>query len=255
MTLSSDDIIWMTDLAKPERDKGYTRTFYSYPAKFLAKLPIGLIKKFSTEGDLIFDPFVGGGTVGLEAMLLKRRFIGYDLNPFAIIVSKVKTTSLDSNILKSQLKTILTNVSGIIEPKFDVLDEDDKFCLGAKISHEINSLVESISISSKNPSFNHFFELALIHSIKIVGRRDFEEKENWKEASIIPIFKRKSKKMTREISSLPKSPKFIPKFRLASNHQVELKNASVDLIITSPPYKDKDVEYLQIQIQRRSLKR
>ena len=255
MTLSSDDIIWMTDLAKPERDKGYTRTFYSYPAKFLAKLPIGLIKKFSTEGDLIFDPFVGGGTVGLEAMLLKRRFIGYDLNPFAIIVSKVKTTSLDSNILKTQLKTILANVTGMIEPKFDVLDEDDKFCLGSKISLEINSLVESISISSENSSFDHFFKLALIHSIKIVGRRDFEEKDKWKNASIIPIFKRKSKKMTREISSIPKSPKFIPKFRLASNHQVELKNASVDLIITSPPFPNVDVEYQQIQIQRRSLKR
>ena len=84
MNLNSDEIVYITDLAKPERDKGYTRTFYSYPAKFQAKLPRGLIKRYSSEGELIFDPFVGGGTTGLEALLINRRFLGYDINPFAI---------------------------------------------------------------------------------------------------------------------------------------------------------------------------
>ncbi|UCG90750.1 MAG: site-specific DNA-methyltransferase, partial [Candidatus Heimdallarchaeota archaeon] len=87
MALTNNDIPWITDLAKPERDKGYTRTFYSYPAKFLSKLPRGLIERFSKKEELIFDPFVGGGTTGLEAMLLERQFIGYDINPFAILVS------------------------------------------------------------------------------------------------------------------------------------------------------------------------
>ena len=77
MSLSDKDTEWFAKLTTPERDKGYTRTFYSYPAKFQAKLPRGLIKRYSSENDLIFDPFVGGGTTGLESMLLNRKFLGY----------------------------------------------------------------------------------------------------------------------------------------------------------------------------------
>lgn len=255
MTFSNDDIIWITVLAQPEREKGYTRTFYSYPAKFLSKLPHGLIERFSKKKYLIFDPFVGGGTTGLEAMLLERQFIGYDVNPFAILVSNVKITYLNPDILLVHLNSILTQLKKIDQPKFDVLDKGDKQCLGPTISHEINSIVESISINSQNSCFKRFFELALIHAIKMVGRRDFETKINWKNASIIPIFERKARKMIREISSLPVIPKFFPVLKLASNHQIELDSDSVDLIVTSPPYKDKDVEYQQIQIQRRTLQR
>ncbi|MFW9903919.1 MAG: DNA methyltransferase [Candidatus Thorarchaeota archaeon] len=253
MTFSKSDMPWIADLAKPEREKGYTRTFYSYPAKFLSKLPHGLIKRFSNQGDLIFDPFVGGGTTALEAMLLQRRFIGYDLNPFGILISTVKTTYLDPNTLKFHLDSIITQLKKMNEPEYDLLDDLDEICLGSLISHEINSIAECISVNSQNVSFKHFFELALIHAIKIVGRRDFEERKNWETASIIPIFVRKTRRMIREISSLPETPKYIPIFRVASNHETELDDNSVDLIVTSPPYKDKDVEYQQIQIQRRSL--
>ena len=255
MALNHHDIAFINGLTKPERDKGFTRTFYSYPAKFLAKLPRGIIERFTIEGDVVLDPFVGGGTTGLEAMLLKRQFIGYDLNPFAILVSKVKTIYLNQNNLLTHLNSILDEYKNINEPKIDLLDEVDKICLGSKISHEINSIAESITINSQNPSFKRFFELALIHAIKIVGRRDFEERKNWRDASIIPIFVRKAEKMIREISSLPINPKYVPIFRLASNHETELESNSVDLIVTSPPYKDKDVEYQQIQIQRRTLHR
>lgn len=253
MKLNSSNIRWIMKLTKPERDKGYTRTFYSYPAKFQAKLPRGLIERFTTEGDLVLDPFVGGGTTGLEAMLLDRRFLGYDINPFAILVSSVKTTYLDSNILKAYLVTILSQVSETIDPKCDILDYEDKVCLGSSISNEINSIFAMISTISKELSFKQFFELALIHSIKIVGRRDFEIKN--KNISIIPIFERKASKMIREISSLPRSPKFTPVFKLASNQYMEQENDSVDLIVTSPPYKDKDIEYQKVQIQRRSLRK
>lgn len=256
MTLSNDEISWITDLAKPERDKGYTRTFFSYPAKFLAKLPRGLIERYTSEGDFVLDPFVGGGTTGLEAMLLNRRFLGYDINPFAIFVSKIKTTWLDPSILHSYFNSIVHDIIKKKSPLTDVLDAEDRICLGNKISNEINLLFTRIlNIKAKNQDLQNFFLLGLIHAIKIVGRRDFEEKPNWQEASLMPIFKRKIKKMIQQISSLPKDPQFRPEFKLASNHQIDLESASVDLIVTSPPYKDKDVEYQKIQIQRRSLKK
>jgi site-specific DNA-methyltransferase (adenine-specific) len=43
-----------------------------------------VIKRFSREGDLILDPFLGGGTTGFVALAMGRRFIGIDHDENAI---------------------------------------------------------------------------------------------------------------------------------------------------------------------------
>jgi hypothetical protein len=43
-----------------------------------------LVEKVTEPGDLILDPFCGGGTTGKAALLLGRRFIGLDRDPTAI---------------------------------------------------------------------------------------------------------------------------------------------------------------------------
>jgi DNA modification methylase len=38
------------------------------------------IKATTNEGDIVFDPWNGSGTTGIETLLLKRKYIGFDLN-------------------------------------------------------------------------------------------------------------------------------------------------------------------------------
>lgn len=52
------------------------------------------IDKYSVPGDLVFDPFCGSGSIGIEALAKSRSFIGQDLNPFAIFLTE---NSLRSN--------------------------------------------------------------------------------------------------------------------------------------------------------------
>ena len=47
-----------------------------------------MISKHSSVGDVVLDPFCGSGTVGLEAVLLNRSFIGFDLNPFSCLLAE-----------------------------------------------------------------------------------------------------------------------------------------------------------------------
>jgi DNA modification methylase len=47
-----------------------------------------LINKYSLPSQIVLDPFCGSGAIGLEAVLNNREFIGYDLNPVAVFVSK-----------------------------------------------------------------------------------------------------------------------------------------------------------------------
>ena len=251
--LTEDQLSHIRKFASPSREKGYTRSIYSYPAKFLSRLPRELIKIFSKEGDQICDPFTGGGTTALESMLLNRLFIGYDINPFALLVARVKTTHIPEEELKQGLHEIRTNIVSIIELSSDYLDSTDKVCLGPLISTEINILASVIDKSSLSQNSKDFFNLALIHVVKIIGRRDFEERKNKEELSMIPMFLRKSNKMISAVSSLPPSVQYLPKFYLGSNHKMDISDKSIDFILTSPPYFEVDVEYQQIQIQRRSI--
>jgi len=72
-----------------------THGIHPYTAKLIPHIPRYLISKYSKENELVLDGFCGSGTTLLEAMLLSRNAIGIDINPLAILISKVKTTPLD----------------------------------------------------------------------------------------------------------------------------------------------------------------
>lgn len=71
---------------------GLTHNFYRYPARFSPEFAKQAILSFSKPGDLILDPFMGGGTSLVEALANNRKAIGVDLSPLASFVASVKTT-------------------------------------------------------------------------------------------------------------------------------------------------------------------
>ncbi|OGX18103.1 MAG: hypothetical protein A3K83_00200 [Omnitrophica WOR_2 bacterium RBG_13_44_8b] len=49
---------------------------------------IDYIKKYSTEGDTLLDPFMGSGVAIVEGLILSRNVIGIDLNPIACFIAQ-----------------------------------------------------------------------------------------------------------------------------------------------------------------------
>ena len=93
-------------IAAKEPVSGHTHNFYRYPARFSPLFVRQVIRHYSRPGDVVLDPFMGGGTSIVEALSLGRRIIGVDLNTLAHFVSKVKTTPLnnyDMEILRDWL--------------------------------------------------------------------------------------------------------------------------------------------------------
>lgn len=76
--------------------RGSTHTFYRYPARFSPEFARHAVRAFSQSGDVVLDPFMGGGTSAVEALGEGRRFIGTDINRLACFVSAVKTTLLST---------------------------------------------------------------------------------------------------------------------------------------------------------------
>jgi len=75
---------------------GLTHNFYRYPARFSPTFASTAISLFSKHGDIVFDPYMGGGTTIIEAMVAGRRAIGSDLNSLSVFLTKVKTTKLNT---------------------------------------------------------------------------------------------------------------------------------------------------------------
>ena len=97
---------------QPENFELETNTVWSFPnrgkwathdAKYRGNwspyIPRNVILRYSNEGDIVLDQFVGGGTPAVEAKLTGRNFIGIDVNPNAGELSQRKCDfEFDSNV-------------------------------------------------------------------------------------------------------------------------------------------------------------
>jgi hypothetical protein len=74
--------------------KGYTHNLYKYPARFSPHFARCAIETFSSPGDIVLDPFVGGGTTMVEARLSGRHAFGADISSLAVFVTSAKSVPL-----------------------------------------------------------------------------------------------------------------------------------------------------------------
>jgi hypothetical protein len=73
---------------------GLTHNFYRYPARFSPTFARQVILHFTEPGDLVFDPFMGGGTTLVEARALGRNAVGTDISSLAVFLAQTKTLIL-----------------------------------------------------------------------------------------------------------------------------------------------------------------
>lgn len=65
-----------------------------------------LIKHYTNPGDIILDPFCGGGVTVVEGLKLRRKVIGVDLNPMATFITKMEVMPVDLEALEDGFKQI-----------------------------------------------------------------------------------------------------------------------------------------------------
>lgn len=94
----------------PGRVKGLTHTFYRYPARFSPQFAATAIELFSKPGQVVLDPFMGGGTTIVEALVRDRLPVGVDLNELAVFVCRAKTMRLTTGQLQGVLRWVQATV-------------------------------------------------------------------------------------------------------------------------------------------------
>ncbi len=108
-------------------DSGYaSHNIHSFPAKFPPQLPKLFIEKLTDPGEIVLDPMMGSGTTILEAYLLDRCGIAFDIDPLAILLTKVKVASFDLEEIKRTGHKIISTA------KFKAREQRDQLKLSLK---------------------------------------------------------------------------------------------------------------------------
>lgn len=242
-----------------------THSIHTYPAKLLPNIPYFFLNNsfFIKENECILDPFSGSGTVLLEAILSNKNAFGSDSNPLARLISEVKTTEYDIDLLRklsaSLKKEICVNSEESIKNFPEVVNIDYWFLPSVK--HQLAQILESIkSISSKK--YRDFFLLCFSNCIKKVSLADprisVPVKIKVSKKSHNHSFVKETNTRLKGLETLDVIEKFfeivydnISRFeskkqlcqnlgnaKIVSNdaRKLKIKDETVDLIITSPPY-------------------
>jgi hypothetical protein len=123
---------------------GLTHNFYGYPARFSPELAKEIIKNFSNSGDWVFDPFMGGGTLIVEALALGRYALGVDINSLACFVAISKTTPLSRDDI-AQLRKWTSNICFPELEDYPSLEIDElKRHFPKRFLRALDALLESI---------------------------------------------------------------------------------------------------------------
>jgi len=76
----------------------------NHSAVFPIELPSWFIRLFTRKGDVVLDPFIGVGTTAISALLLNRRYIGFEASSEYVTLAKNNIDELNA-VLKPSIKT------------------------------------------------------------------------------------------------------------------------------------------------------
>ena len=80
--------------------RAHIHGFHAYPARMHPTLARRCVELLAPAGATVLDPFCGSGTVLVEARLAGRIAGGIDLNPLAVLLSRLKTHWASDHELK-----------------------------------------------------------------------------------------------------------------------------------------------------------
>lgn len=220
-----------------------THAIFRWYGKLVPPLVSDVLDMYCEPGDTIFANFNGSGTIALEGMIRNEQVIGTDINPLAILVSKVKTTKLPNIDINAELETIICNAikQKINQSEIDSLYDADKWYSGDAI-YDLLKLKKSI-IKIQNNDVKDFFMVCLLGIVRDCSNIDSRCVNHIvvdRKRPIPDVFAKFKKEVISNytaIKTLDSHEILKPEFHLCDCRKASfIKDESVDLVFSHPPY-------------------
>ena len=248
------------DKAKDEK-RASIHSFHRYYGKLIPAIPNAFIKEFTNENDIVGDLFSGSGTVAVESKILNRNFIGCEVNPLSHLISKVKTTTYNIDLL-NQMNEIIENKLYDFDYRKKVTIEEVPYCVN--IDHwfkqevqddlmYIKAIIDEVinnNVKEEISLYKNFYYSVISAIIRNVSNAD--------PATVFPGISKRIRRLEEEgkihkdaiktfMNALKKRTKY---FELYSNNNSNINivnensvtadlsdyNGKVSLFVTNPPY-------------------
>ena len=185
---------------------------FAWRGQFSPQLIETILSFYCPSNSVILDPFVGSGTVLLEASYLSLEAYGFEINPAAYIMSHTYEFINDS-----QKKEVLKNLRNIIDQEFPLRIFE--------VSDQVENLVDKLQ-NTRNmlPDRSKVLFDALVIILDVCNNKITQE-----------FIQKKFLHLSNIITKLPYSQKPI-RVGLSDARSLPLKNNQIDFVVTSPPY-------------------
>lgn len=242
----------------------YTHGFHQYPARMHPEIAKRMIEKYASGSkSVVLDPFMGSGGVLVEAILHEKNSIGIDLNPFAVLLSKVKTSPINDQKLEEIFQEIISKSKADFQNRVKYENTPEKldldFWYPADPRQKLPILKNHV-FEIKNKEIRDFFKICFSFTTRRASYQKnsiykiYRMKPENREVFAPDTFKIFSDICNKNISSMKE---FYLKTRLqkvkafsilgdsrnieeqfAKVPQEILDNGKAHLVVTSPPYGD-----------------
>ena len=224
------------------------KTIHPFPARMAPEIALNSIKELRS-GSTVLDPMMGSGTTIKMGLLHNHDCIGVDMDPLAVLLSKVWNTSIDTSILEKEALNIVEEAKLLKAVSVPWIDENKEtsdfinfwfvepqkndlrklssllYAMDSDISDALRIILSKLIIKKdKGASLGRDISHSRPHKVRDTNDYD-----------IFTNFARAAKQVVNTLEDEYTRGKVTIKLGDARNLE-GIKNDSIDYIITSPPY-------------------
>lgn len=250
--------VFVNEFWTSKQRAGHSLHEVSYRACFKPQLPRFFIDRLTQEGDTVLDPFMGRGTTLMEAVLRNRFAAGCDVNPLSRIMCEPRLNPPTLEQVKKRLETLALDFNGEMPEDLNVFYQKDTLRELCALRAYFGGRGDKLGLTDKwirmvatNRLTGHskgFFSVyTLPPNQAVTADRQLLINEKRKQApeyrDVKSLILRKSKSLLKDLNeeNAASIKAFGKKSKILINSSTEItgiKAASVQLVVTSPPFLD-----------------
>lgn len=237
----------------------HTRTVHPFPARMAPELALSSLVALPANS-VVLDPMAGSGTVLRQALSLGHTAIGFDMDPLAVLMSRVWTAHFDADVVRAELESVLSEAATVDLRSARLAWQDDetlefiRYWFGAAQRRELTRL--AIVFDRRRKSIRSILRRSALDILQVALSRIIVTKEQCaslardtshsrphrvalvSDYDVVDGFKRSAAQLlTRLVNNQSANHEHGQvQVTLGDARSISLQDRSVDAIMTSPPY-------------------